>query len=117
MFKIISNILELLGISPGREGFHYLLKIIYICYLNPTLLKNMSKNVYPRVAKEFHKTVSAIEKGIRTAIESGWNRSDYEYANELFKNSLDPNKLKPTNVPFIRTIVRKITLIKEITIY
>ena len=47
---------------------------------------------------------------IRSAIETGWDRSDYEYTEKLFLNCVDFYRSKPTNGEFISIIVDKLLL-------
>ena len=46
-FEEIAEILKTLGVAPDKNGFHYLRKAIYECYLNPKLLTSVTKEVYP----------------------------------------------------------------------
>lgn len=116
-FDEIAEILKTLGVAPDKNGFHYLRKAIYECYLNPKLLMSVTKEVYPLVGKTFDKTANCIERSIRSAIETGWDRSDYEYTEKLFLNCIDFYRSKPTNGEFISIIVDKLLLQDGKTIY
>lgn len=109
-FEEIAEILKTLGVAPDKNGFHYLRKAIYECYQNPKLLTSVTKDVYPLVGKSFNKTPNCIERSIRSAIETGWDRSDYEYTEKLFLNCIDFYRSKPTNGEFISIIVDKLLL-------
>lgn len=109
-FEEIAEILKTLGVAPDKNGFHYLRKAIYECYQNPKLLTSVTKDVYPLVGKTFDKTPNCIERSIRSAIETGWDRSDYEYTEKLFLNCIDFYRSKPTNGEFISIIVDKLLL-------
>ena len=106
----IAEMLKKLGIAPDKNGFHYLRKAIYECYLNPKLLTSITKQIYPLVSQSFEKKESCIERSIRSAIETGWDRGNYEYSNELFSNCVDYYKTKPTNGEFIAILVDKLML-------
>lgn len=106
----IADMLKKLGIAPDKNGFHYLRKAIYECYLNPTLLTSITKEIYPLVSECFSKKESCVERSIRSAIETGWDRGNYEYSNELFSNCVDYYKTKPTNGEFIAILVDKLML-------
>lgn len=109
-FEEIAEILKTLGVAPDKNGFHYLRKAIYECYLNPALLTSVTKEVYPLVGETFNKTPNCIERSIRSAIETGWDRSNYEYTEKLFLNCIDFYRSKPTNGEFISIIVDKLLL-------
>lgn len=110
IYDKVAEILKKLGIAPDKNGFHYLRKAIYECYMNPSLLTSITKEIYPMLATSFNKKESCIERSIRSAIETGWDRGNYEYSNELFSNCVDYYKTKPTNGEFIAIIVDKIMI-------
>lgn len=109
-YEKIAEMLKKLGIAPDKNGFHYLRKAIYECYLNPKLLTSITKEIYPLVSNAFEKKESCIERSIRSAIETGWDRGNYEYSNDLFSNCVDFYKTKPTNGEFIAILVDKLML-------
>ena len=117
IYDQVAEILKKLGIAPDKNGFHYLRKAIYECYLEPSLLTSITKDIYPMLAKSFCKKESCIERSIRSAIETGWDRGNYEYSNELFSNCVDYYKTKPTNGEFIAIIVDKIMMEQGRTSY
>lgn len=117
IYDKVAEILKKLGIAPDKNGFHYLRKAIYECYLNPSLLTSITKEIYPMLASSFNKKESCIERSIRSAIETGWDRGNYEYSNELFQNCVDFYKTKPTNGEFISIIVDKIMMEEGRTSY
>ena len=118
IYDKVAEILKKLGIAPDKNGFHYLRKAIYECYLEPNLLTSITKEIYPMLAESFSKKESCIERSIRSAIETGWDRGNYEYSNELFKNCVDYYyKTKPTNGEFIANIVDKLMMEEGRTSY
>ena len=118
IYDKVAEILKKLGIAPDKNGFHYLRKAIYECYLEPNLLTSITKEIYPMLAESFSKKESCIERSIRSAIETGWDRGNYEYSNELFKNCVDYYyKTKPTNGEFIAIIVDKLMMEEGRTSY
>lgn len=108
ILKRISKTLKRLGISPNKEGYHYLKDCILICLEKDEL--KVTKKIYLLLSKKYHKTTSSIEKAIRVAIENGWNNCDLSYSEDLFENTINYNKGKPTNYEFIATISEDIRL-------
>ncbi len=117
IYKDISNMLKKMGISPEKDGFHYLRKAIYECYLKPSLLVNINNNVYPILSNTFNMNTNSIIRSINYAIETGYTKSNYEYEEELFSNTIDIDKGKPTAISFISTIVDELLLLHNITYY
>lgn len=117
VYEKVAEMLKKLGIAPDKNGFHYLRKAIYECYMEPSLLTSITKEIYPMLAESFSKKASCIERSIRSAIETGWDRGNYEYSNELFQSCVDYYKTKPTNGEFIAIIVDKIMMEEGKTSY
>ena len=117
VYDKVAEMLKKLGIAPDKNGFHYLRKAIYECYMDPSLLTSITKEIYPMLAESFSKKESCIERSIRSAIETGWDRGNYEYSNELFQSCVDYYKTKPTNGEFIAIIVDKIMMEEGKTSY
>ena len=63
-----------LGIRPNLNGYHLLVKAILMALKTPNLLKSLTKELYPKIAKDYGKNVKAVERNMRKAIESA-----YEY--------------------------------------
>ena len=99
-----------LGIPSHIKGYQYLRDSIYIIYQNPELVGAVTKEVYPEIAAKYDTTSSRVERAIRHAIELSWSRADYRMMEEIFSNSVDIERSKPTNSEFIVTIADKVRL-------
>ena len=66
--------------------------------------------MYPEIAVKYNTTSSRVERAIRHAIEISWNRGDYDLMEDLFGNSVDVDRSKPTNSEFIATLADKLRL-------
>lgn len=68
---------------------------------------SFTKELYPTIAKAMGSTPSRVERAMRHAIESGFDRCGYDAeVMELFGNSIDPDKGKPTVSEFIARVAR-----------
>ena len=105
----ITQILHKLGVPSHINGYHYLKEGIKLIYQSEESLI-LIKKIYPFIAKKYHSTVSKVERSIRHAIEVSWNRGDWDLMEELFGNSIDGEKAKPTNSEYIITIAEKLKL-------
>ena len=61
-----------LGIRPNLNGYHLLIKAILLAIESPSLLKALTKELYPQIAKDYGKNVKAVERNMRKAIESAY---------------------------------------------
>lgn len=94
----IDRLLKEAAISEHLSGYKYLKYAINECYKNPSLLKSVTKELYPQVANTFDSTIDRVERSIRNAIEQAYNQNNL---NSVFDK-------KPTNSSFIKYILDKI---------
>ncbi len=106
----ITKVLHELGVPSHIKGYSYIRDSIMEVFLNPNLVGGITKELYPKIAKEFNTTVSRVERAIRHAIEVSWNRGNWDLMQEIFGYSVDIDKAKPTNSEFIITIADKLRL-------
>ena len=106
----ITKILHELGIPSHIKGYQYIREGVGIIFEKPETIGGITKELYPELAQKFDTTVSRVERAIRHAIEVSWNRGDWKLMEEIFGNSVDIDKAKPTNSEFMVTIADKLRL-------
>ncbi len=106
----ITKILHELGIPSHIKGYQYIRDGISLIFDNPDMIGGITKELYPELAAKFDTTVSRVERAIRHAIEVSWNRGNWDLMEEIFGNSVDIDKAKPTNSEFIVTVADKLRL-------
>ena len=106
----ITKILHELGIPSNIKGYQYIREGVGIIFEKPETIGGITKELYPELAQKFDTTVSRVERAIRHAIEVSWNRGDWKLMEEIFGNSVDIDKAKPTNSEFMVTIADKLRL-------
>lgn len=106
----ITKILHELGIPAHIKGYQYIREAISIIYERPETIGGITKELYPELAEKYDTTVSRVERAIRHAIEISWNRGSWDLMEDIFGNSVDVDKAKPTNSEFIVTIADKLRL-------
>ena len=99
----ISNLLHSLGVPSHIKGYEYIREGIGLLYNKPSILGAITKEMYPEIAVKYNTTSSRVERAIRHAIEISWSRGDYDLMEDLFGNSVDVDRSKPTNSEFIAT--------------
>lgn len=100
----IDQILLELGVPERVYGYRYLQVALREVVKDPELAFLITKVLYPMIAKECDTTKSRAERAIRHAIETGWDRCDYDTQVKYFGSTVNPNKGKPTNSEFIARI-------------
>ncbi len=109
----ITNLLHSLGIPSHIKGYTYIRDGIEMMYNNETLMNSITRDIYPTIAKTYNTTSSRVERAIRHAIEVSWMRGDYSLMEEIFGNSVDYDRAKPTNSEFLATLADRLKLQKE----
>lgn len=104
--KRIERILRELGIGDHLIGYEYLQTAISFVLHSPHMIYNMMTVLYPAVAAEHKTSVSAVERCMRHAIESGWDRCNWQMQEKYFGSQPDPDRGKPANSLFISRVAR-----------
>lgn len=95
-----------LGIRPARKGFGYLEDLINLYRQNPGA--SMTKDLYPKVAKQNRTSPHGVERAVRDAIEQAWNSRNEAIWRKYFAVGRSGQICRPTNREFIaRVAVRE----------
>ena len=105
---IVTDLLHTLGIPSNIKGFQYIRDGILILYNSENPMTYITKEVYPELSRRYDSTPTRVERAIRHAIEISWNRGDMDLMDEIFGNSLNLNRDKPTNSEYITTIADRL---------
>ena len=106
----LKNKLHSLGMPSSLSGYFYVRDAILMAYSDSKYMKNITKLLYPDISLRYDTTAVRVERMIRHAIEACWLRGNMEVMDEIFGNSVDINKGKPTNSEFIFTLVELLKL-------
>ncbi|MCC8042624.1 MAG: sporulation transcription factor Spo0A [Oscillospiraceae bacterium] len=110
MEMVVTDIIHQIGIPAHIKGYHYLREAILLSLKDPEMLESVTKLLYPTVAKSFDTTASRVERAIRHAIETAWDRGDLDTIQNLFGYTVSVGKGKPTNSEFIALITDNLRL-------
>lgn len=100
----ITKMLHDIGVPAHIKGYSFLRSAISSIYYNNDYLGQVTKSLYPEIAKKYHSTSSRVERAIRHAIEIAWNRGNLDLINDIFGYTISASKAKPTNSEFIAMI-------------
>lgn len=106
----ITSLLHEIGIPAHIKGYMYLRTAILETYLNVDFLGQITKVLYPEIARKYGTTSSRVERAIRHAIEVAWNRGNIDAIDDIFGYTISASKAKPTNSEFIAMISDKLRL-------
>lgn len=106
----ISGIFISIGIPPHIKGYGYLREGIKMAVEEPSIINNVTKQLYPKIAEKFNTTASKVERAIRHSIEVAWNRQRVDAINAVFGVRVYIGTDKPTNSEFIALVADKLIL-------
>ena len=106
----VTNIIHEIGVPAHIKGYQYLRDGIIMVVNNIEVINQITKQLYPDLAKKYKTTPSRVERAIRHAIEVAWNRGQIEITQNIFGYTVNSNKGKPTNSEFIAMIADKLRL-------
>jgi len=103
----VSKYLKMFGVPAHIKGYIYLRTAILLCIKDREAVESITKVLYPSVAKQYGTTSSRVERAIRHAIETSFERCDVEVFQKVFSHGFN---IKPTNSEFVAGLADKICL-------
>lgn len=104
------QLLTALGMPRTLRAWAFLPDMAALTVVHPPLLTDVTHGLYPLIAHRAQLTPCAVERRLRLAIESTWNRGDYDAIARFFGQSVDPERGKPTNREFLCQLQERLTL-------
>lgn len=92
------------GVMPHLQGYRYLREGIKRNLEDSSVLRGVTKILYPDLAKYFHTNAKCIERSMRNAVETAWRNGDTERRNRYFGECVIQLTERPTNSRFIAMI-------------
>lgn len=106
--SVVSSILLALSMATHRKGFRYSRMGVQLLAEDPT--RQITKEVYPVIAKEFSTSSTAVEKAIRSAIEDAWKSGNRDLWRQYFPPAPNGQIPKPTNTEFLSRIADAVSM-------
>lgn len=106
----VTNMMHEIGIPPHMSGYQFIREAIMMTIDNSKLFNSITKVLYPSVAEKYGSTPQKVERAIRNAIESAWERGNPDSVDTLFGYTVNYSKGKPTNSEFIAMIADKVRI-------
>ena len=107
---LVTNVIHELGVPAHIKGYQYLREAIMMVINDIDVINQITKQLYPEIAKHFKTTPSRVERAIRHAIEVAWARGQQDAVESIFGYTISAAKGKPTNSEFIAMIADKLRL-------
>ena len=105
---LAESLLRRLAVPPRLKGRRYMGVAAAALACSPALGASYRERLYPYVAGQCGTTPQAVERAIRTAVESAWLQGSLEGIQALFGLTVDADKGKPTNAEFLSMLAQHI---------
>lgn len=106
--EIITKHIKRVGITANVKGYYYLRDAILLVHNDFDLMSRLTTGLYATVAKKYNSTPQRVERAMRHAIETAWNRGDIRVLEDFFGYTIHDTKGKPTNGEFIAMLADKL---------
>lgn len=108
--QVVVSLLGQVSMPPNINGYQYLREAVNLVSVDVSLLRGITNKLYPMLAETFASTPSRVERSIRHAIETTFNKGNMDALFRFFGNTMDPQKGKPTNGEFIAMLAEYVRM-------
>lgn len=106
----VAGVLREIGVPAHIKGYRYLQKAILMAMVDGDVIHSMTKRLYPDIAKCYKTKAACVERAMRHAIETTWNRGNSDTLNKYFSATISGDRGKPTNGEFIAMIADRLRM-------
>ncbi|MBQ2618549.1 MAG: response regulator [Oscillospiraceae bacterium] len=92
------------GIPAHLSGYRYLHSAVRRTMEDRSVLRGITKILYPDIAREFSTTGHCVERSIRSVVSRGWETGSPERRRNRFGTLFDSLDSAPSNARFIATM-------------
>lgn len=110
LLDYVSRLMHEVGVPASIRGYDYIRDSIMLALSDRDILRSITKELYPSIAKSHDTTPSRVERAIRHAVEVAWSRGDVDVLNGIFGYTVKSSKGKPTNGEFISMLTERVRL-------
>ena len=93
IINIASTYLRYIGMNESLCGFSYI--AFLVAYLTFAKRASLKYDIFPVMELHFNKSIQCMERAMRYAIESTWNKGDIFAQETLFGYTVSPERGKP----------------------
>ena len=90
-----------MGVPARLTGYNYLKEAINMAVVDQSIMRGMTKRLYPTIAEKFETTPARVERAMRHSIETAWTRGDLETLHKRFGYTIAASKGRPTVGEFV----------------
>ncbi len=107
---ITKYVLSEFNVKHSNNGYNYIIYGIHLIHQNPNTLNHITKTLYIDIANQFSTSITCVERGIRTTVETIWSHRNDNL--RLFLKIFGSNHThRPTNTIFFKLLYEYIDTI------
>lgn len=99
-----TKILVELGMSANLQGFKYMQDSVAMVIKEPSLIKKVTKVLYPEIGKEYDVSGAVVERSMRHATDMAYFKTGFKTLHRMFGLENEIMGYKPTNCELIAII-------------
>ena len=90
----VTEVIHQVGVPAHIKGYQYVREAIILAVQDMDVINAVTKVLYPEVARRYNTTPSRVERAVRHAIETAWDRGDLETLQRYFGYTVSNAKVK-----------------------
>jgi len=110
----VTDVLNDIGVPTHVAGYRYLRGGIIVAARDLEILNKVTKELYPAIALEFDTSPMKVDRSIRHAVESAWDKKNMEGRRRYLPHDLANRKGKPSNSELISVFADRLRLQQKI---
>ena len=99
-----TKILVELGVPANLQGFKYLQDCVVNVVKEPSMIKKVTKNLYPGIGDNYCVNGAVVERSMRHATDIGYSKTGFKSLHKMFGLACEELNYKPTNCELIAII-------------
>ncbi len=107
---VVTDVIQKIGMPANIRGYRYVRTAVMECIENTNRLNSITKALYPIVAEKHETTTSRVERAIRHAISTTWQKGNKNAIHSFFGYDMNTFN-QPTNSEFISLMTDKVRLL------
>ena len=107
LMDYVCRLMHEVGVPASIRGYDYIRDSIILALSDRDILRSITKELYPSIAKSHSTTASRVERAIRHAVEVAWSRGDVDVLNGIFGYTVKSSKGRGQNSPGLTWLIIK----------
>lgn len=109
LMPLAAGLLRALDMPRRLGAWAFLPRMAAVCAAHPAVMLDLQHRLYPWCGEACGLKSACVERRLRLAVESTWNKGSLDALERFFGQSVDPERGKPTNKEFLARLAERLT--------